>query len=198
MKSLVLDVKPVSKQFQPYTHIRGVHVLPTILTKGQIASVYKRVTINTHHGDEGHNRITQKETTTVKAFKADKPYHFPWMAGLIFASIPKIQLDLGLIVLRPVCVDANMQIYTLPEGGGIVPAHVDEDFKTKQGSALYSILIYLNDGYKGGETVFNGSMYAPKVPSGAGLLFRHNLLHEGLRVESGEKHVLKTDLVFSF
>ncbi len=186
----------MTKEIVPFTKIEGVHILPVMLTRQVIDSIYKVSTINSHHGDEGHgeggHRLPPKEPTP---FKAQKPWRFTRLAQLIYKSIPKIELSSGLVSTS---VDADMQIYTLPDGGGVVPIHVDQNFRVGESVALYSILIYLNDAFTGGETVFNRNMYAPKIPVGAGLLFRHNILHEGLKVTSGEKHVLKTDLLFSF
>lgn len=171
------------REFIPFTQTDGIYILPKILTIEQISEIYKVSRIQaSHHGDEGHGdgRIGVMNTP----FKADKPYNLPWVAELISKHIPKT-----------VKVDPNVQIYTLPDGGGVVPLHVDQDFKIDGLTARYSVLIYLNDAYTGGETVFNRNMYAPKVAVGDGLVFRHNILHEGLKVTSGEKHVLKTDLL---
>lgn len=191
-------IETITKQFVDFTKIEGVHVLPVMLTPQVIVAIYKDSTIKSHHGEEGGHgedgghRQPPKEPTP---FRADKPWRFTRLAKLIFKSIPRIELSSGLVSTS---VDGDMQIYTLPDGGGVVPPHIDENFRVGSSLALYSILIYLNDAFTGGETVFNGSMYAPKIPVGAGLLFRHNILHEGLKVTSGEKHVLKTDLLFSF
>lgn len=179
-----LTVIKKERRFIPFTQTNGIFVLPQILSAEQISEIYKtsKIKANHHGDDEGHSRILNTP------FKADKPYSLPWVAKLIDQHIPRIT--------SAACVDENMQIYTLPDGGGVVPLHVDQDFEVDGLDARYSILIYLNDAYTGGETVFNCNMYAPKIPVGAGLLFRHNILHEGLKVTSGEKHILKTDLLF--
>lgn len=182
-----------------YSPIVGVHILPVIFNADNIRFIRKTVGITAHHddsgghgSDEGHSRTIKTEAAT-KEFQATKPYYWAYFAELIYEAIPDIELNNGL---RAVSVDPNMQVYTLPDGGGIVPPHVDKNFAVEKKKALYSILIYLNDGYTGGETVFNGNTYAPEVPVGAGICFRHDILHEGLQVTSGEKHVLKTDLLF--
>jgi hypothetical protein len=55
-------------------------------------------------------------------------------------------------------------------------------------------MIYLNDGFKGGETKFNNVVVAPK--KGSALIFYHYLEHEGSEVIEGIKYVLRTDIMF--
>jgi len=172
------------RTFIPFTQTDGIYVLPQILSAEHITEIYKVSKIKaSHHGDDDGHGSGGRIGVLNTPFKAEKPYNLPWVADLISKHIPK-----------SVKVDPNVQIYTLPDGGGIVPLHIDQDFQVDGLTARYSVLIYLNDAYTGGETVFNRNMFAPKVPVGAGLVFRHNILHEGLKVTSGEKHVLKTDL----
>lgn len=185
------------KNYWPFSPYGGIHVLPVILNREQISEIYKVAEIKSHH-DDGHGSgghdTGDDEEKAITVFKAEKPYNFPDIAELIYSNITTIRLSGGY---KSVAVDPNMQVYTLPEGGGVVPVHVDKDFELNKFHALYSILIYLNDGYTGGQTVFNQNMYAPEVPVGAGILFRHHIIHQGLEVVSGEKHILKTDLLFT-
>lgn len=187
----------------------GVHILPCMLTDVQIRQISKIKELRCHHDDGGHGHgdnghsYSPKEPeeknkdnsqkTGPRHFRADKPNQLPWVASLIWQHIPDIRIG----NLRPCSVDENMQLYRLQKNVGVVPQHVDEDFNgPNQSTALCSILIYLNNGYRGGETVFNGTKPAPQVVVGGGLLFRHDILHEGLPVLSGEKYILKTDLFF--
>lgn len=70
--------------------------------------------------------------------------------------------------------------------------------------SLMTLIIYLSDGCKGGETNFyKGSKCVDSVrpKAGSALLFfhdRHPLspLHEGSEVSRGEKYVLRTDVYF--
>lgn len=68
-----------------------------------------------------------------------------------------------------------------------------------------TFLIYLNDGMAGGDTRFFRDMdhvarrcpyltVRPKI--GAALVFLHSLWHEGAIVQSGEKYVLRTDVMY--
>lgn len=69
-----------------------------------------------------------------------------------------------------------------------------------------TFLIYLNDGYEGGETTFIDYRFENDVAvpqeiridgkTGMGLFFRHERRHEGSPVLSGRKYVLRTDVLY--
>eukprot|EP01116_Phalansterium_solitarium_P007227 TRINITY_DN19773_c0_g1_i1.p1 TRINITY_DN19773_c0_g1~~TRINITY_DN19773_c0_g1_i1.p1 ORF type:complete len:221 (-),score=17.01 TRINITY_DN19773_c0_g1_i1:346-1008(-) len=64
-----------------------------------------------------------------------------------------------------------------------------------------SVLVYLNDGFEGGNTTFFTSKgkellsVAPK--KGTVLVYSHKMLHEGSTVTEGTKYVLRSDVLFS-
>ena len=60
--------------------------------------------------------------------------------------------------------------------------------------SVYTFMIYLNSDYTGGETTFGNTVV--KGQTGMGLIFLHNLLHEGSTVNSGLKYILRTDIMF--
>lgn len=73
--------------------------------------------------------------------------------------------------------------------------HQDAPFeKSESIKSFYSLLIYLNDDFIGGETTFDGVQYKPKA--GSGLIFPHNLFHSGNILLEGVKYVLRTDIMF--
>ncbi len=68
-----------------------------------------------------------------------------------------------------------------------------------------TLLVYLNDDMTGGETRFFADMeqVARRCPyltvkprTGAALAFLHSIWHEGAVVQSGEKYVLRTDVMY--
>lgn len=68
-----------------------------------------------------------------------------------------------------------------------------------------TFLIYLNDDTVGGETRFFADMehvarrcpyLTVKPAAGAALIFLHSIWHEGAVVQSGEKYVLRTDVMY--
>lgn len=79
----------------------------------------------------------------------------------------------------------------------------DEEFRRHQDFAheysatkrtFLTDLLYLNDGYTGGETAFDAFVIQPKL--GQLVMFPHELEHEGCRIVSGWKYTLRSDVVF--
>ena len=70
-----------------------------------------------------------------------------------------------------------------------------------------TFMIYLNDGMAGGETRFfmdiEQAFQQPPCPylsvqpkAGMALVFLHSIWHEGAVVQSGQKYVLRTDILY--
>ncbi|KIC36101.1 iron-regulated protein [Ruegeria sp. ANG-R] len=82
--------------------------------------------------------------------------------------------------------------------------HQDGEFKASSGHrSMFTMVIYLNEGCEGGDTsfadvfspyVFDDFTIAPKT--GKALFFYHPLSHRGDLVISGEKFILRTDVIF--
>ena len=79
--------------------------------------------------------------------------------------------------------------------------HYDGAFRrnSNEGSLL-SFMVYLNEGFQGGETRFyddsNKLRFAVRPRQGTALIFQHNQLHEGATVTEGRKYVLRTDVMY--
>lgn len=81
--------------------------------------------------------------------------------------------------------------------------HVDGEFRRSDSEAsLFSVIIYLNDGFAGGNTRFHhlslpGGQWEYVPESGAVLLYRHEgWPHEGCAVQAGRKYIVRTDVMF--
>jgi prolyl 4-hydroxylase len=73
--------------------------------------------------------------------------------------------------------------------------HRDQSYIRNDIEASYfTLMIYLNDNYEGGETTFTNLTIQPK--QGTALIFFHDLEHEGSSVTQGIKYVLRTDIMF--
>lgn len=77
--------------------------------------------------------------------------------------------------------------------------HSDGSFSRDNGEkSLLTFMVYLNEEFQGGETVFIGNTKTEIVPkTGLMLAFKHELIHEGSVVRNGKKYVLRSDVMFS-
>jgi prolyl 4-hydroxylase len=81
------------------------------------------------------------------------------------------------------------------------------------GETRFSFMIYLNEGFAGGDTIFyeqkrrtsrggsrkrnNKVLHRVTPRTGAALAFDHDLLHEGSEVTDGIKYAVRTDLYYA-
>jgi hypothetical protein len=84
--------------------------------------------------------------------------------------------------------------------------------KSNNERSIFTIILYLNDDFTGGETVFHnrptdgtlpyvdqeisriGETIVPKT--GQVLIFNHDVLHEGLEVLQGTKYIIRGEIMF--
>ena len=75
--------------------------------------------------------------------------------------------------------------------------HVDGSFERGPSEQSFvTFMVYLNDGFEGGETSFVDLEIVPK--KGLALLFFHDLRHKGQPVLRGRKYVLRTDVMYRY
>jgi prolyl 4-hydroxylase len=111
----------------------------------------------------------------------------------------RVRHRLPKVVLGAKAVGANERIrcYRYRPGMYFAP-HADGAFyRDDVERSRYSFLVYLNEGFEGGETAF---FVKPEVKikpeTGLGLLFQHPIVHEGSPVVSGVKYVVRTDVMY--
>ncbi len=87
--------------------------------------------------------------------------------------------------------------------GQVFNVHRDGVYhKSDNEKSSMTFLLYLNDDYEGGETKFYKNKcdkipsYTYKAKKGDLLIFNHDIWHEGSAVQSGEKYILRSDLIF--
>lgn len=68
--------------------------------------------------------------------------------------------------------------------------------RSNEERSFLTLLLYLNEDFDGGETVFREppETFAPRT--GSVLIFAHEHWHEGRPIERGIKYVLRTDVMF--
>jgi predicted 2-oxoglutarate/Fe(II)-dependent dioxygenase YbiX len=64
--------------------------------------------------------------------------------------------------------------------------------------SLITAMLYLNEGFEGGETEFalGAGLVSIAPKRGLVLLFSHGLLHQGAPVRRGRKYVLRSDIMY--
>lgn len=66
----------------------------------------------------------------------------------------------------------------------------EEDGRTSE----LTLLVYLNEGFAGGDTAFRDLSITPRT--GSALLFLHDTWHEGSALINGTKYVLRSDVMY--
>ena len=129
----------------------------------------------------------------------------PTLATELFARAEPF-LPPNFLIWTPVGLNERFRYYRYTKGQKF-DWHFDGAFTRENGeSSKLTFMIYLNDGFLGGETVFNtkrlGSIYDTDPvlrvfpTAGTALLFRHDVLHTGAMVLDGVKYVIRTDVMY--
>jgi hypothetical protein len=107
----------------------------------------------------------------------------------------------GVIKNEMIGLNPRLRVLRYQPGDYFRP-HYDNWFMRDGTISLFTVMLYLNDGYGGGETVFlDDNDVKFKVPHrgkvGSVLIFeQEELLHEGAELTSGEKYIVRTDIMF--
>lgn len=96
---------------------------------------------------------------------------------------------------HPIGLNEMLRIYKYVKGQRF-KMHKDGSYKRNNKEfSLYSLIIFLNTNFEGGETAFR-KLFSVSPEHGKALLFQHRLRHEGQEVSEGVKYVLRTDVMF--
>jgi predicted 2-oxoglutarate/Fe(II)-dependent dioxygenase YbiX len=90
------------------------------------------------------------------------------------------------------------RFYRYDSGQTFAP-HYDGYYERDNGErSHFTFMLYLNDDFQGGSTVFHEMRPALRVrpERGMALVFYHKQLHEGAPVDKGRKYVLRTDVMY--
>jgi predicted 2-oxoglutarate/Fe(II)-dependent dioxygenase YbiX len=101
---------------------------------------------------------------------------------------------------KAVGLNERSRFYRYDFGQRFAP-HTDGCFERDKGEqSHFTILVYLNDGFEGGATVFHESRDSLLVwpQAGKALVFYHRHVHEGMLVARGRRYVLRTDVMYRY
>ena len=110
----------------------------------------------------------------------------------VAVHVPPVLSDLHLAGANP-----RLRLYRYGPGERH-GAHWDTVVELDAGvRSLLTLVFYLNDGFEGGDTDFPELSRRIVPRAGSALLFQHRILHEATEVLSGEKLVLRTDVLYA-
>jgi len=113
--------------------------------------------------------------------------------GIAFRLNSEIRKE-KLVAFRISEMSSTLQCYLYQQGDRVAP-HRDGSSHVRNGKwSVLTLVIYLNDEFTGGTTGFPELRIELSAPAGHGLLFKQQLLHEGTRVVTGEKYIVRTDV----
>ena len=102
--------------------------------------------------------------------------------------------------MTPVGLNERLRFYRYDRGHYFAPHHDGSFRRNMYEFSLYTVLIYLNEGFEGGSTDLlnddDSVLYRLVPETGMVFLFRHELLHTGAEVLSGSKYVLRSDVMY--
>lgn len=116
------------------------------------------------------------------------------LADIIYESLYKHLAKIKHEEYSPSSIHSNLRVYKYIPGQEFKKHRDGGIGVSKEEKSLYSLLIYLNDNFSGGSTRFNNIDIIPK--QGSALFFPHELEHSGEIVSTGNKYVLRGNIVF--
>ena len=94
-------------------------------------------------------------------------------------------------------LNERLRYYRYQRGQRFSP-HKDHWYRpTDRRITLYSVLVYFNGDFEGGETRFSEQVDRVITPeAGSAAIFQHKLEHEGCEVRRGVKYAMRTDVLY--
>lgn len=92
-------------------------------------------------------------------------------------------------------LNERLRFYAYEPGQGF-PPHTDGYHEREGERSRLTLILFLNDNFDGGETIFSELDELIRPSTGAALIFSHELWHEGRPVTRGRKLILRTDVMF--
>ena len=96
---------------------------------------------------------------------------------------------------EPVGCNPRLHMYSYNTPGDQFTLHADQPYILDDTISFYTVLVYLNDEYEGGEALIGGTeKFKPKA--GTAVIFPHYILHGAAPLISGVRYTLRTDVMY--
>ena len=162
-------------------------VIPNVLTSLECDNMIKR--IQESNPELATNNSLFRDQDRVICDDPD------WASELFSRLRPHLTVKMGAFELAR--LNERLRMYRYRTGQRFLP-HTDHWYRPNENEiTLHTVLVYLNDNFKGGETRFIEDIEATVIPKqGSVLIFQHKLRHEGCPVLQGTKFAIRTDVVY--
>lgn len=183
--------------------IRLLWTVPDLFSPTECADILARArdtewfaaTVNAAEGRVVDARVRSSSTAVVRdAALTEELYrralpHVPARMSTELGARGRVPMDVTGI-FQP------LRIYRY-EVGQHFGLHQDQSYIGEGGTqSLLTLMVYLNEGFSGGETDFPEQEQTIIPKTGTALLFQHKLLHAGRSVTEGIKYVLRSDVLY--
>ena len=119
----------------------------------------------------------------------------PALASLLFERV-RGHVPATMKGMTAVGANERLRCYRYRPGQRFGP-HYDGSFhRSDHERSLLTFMVYLNEGFTGGETAFLDLGVAIAPRPGLALLFQHPVLHEGCEVTAGIKYAVRSDVMY--
>jgi prolyl 4-hydroxylase len=108
------------------------------------------------------------------------------------SHLPETMGELKLIGLNE-----RLRMYRYRVGQSFSP-HTDHWYRPNDHQiTLHTVLVYFNDNFEGGETIFQEQLEQIVIPKpGRVAIFQHKIRHEGAVVRQGTKYAMRTEVIY--
>jgi prolyl 4-hydroxylase len=120
----------------------------------------------------------------------------PDLAGELFRRIEGA-ITPRLCGMRAIGANERFRCYRYAPGQRFGPHYDGAFFRGHRERSLLTLMVYLNEGFAGGETAFLDWDVRVAPRTGMALIFQHQLLHEGCALIAGTKYVLRSDVMYA-
>ena len=137
-------------------------------------------------------RVVETQVRSNRRVMLDDPV---W-AKVLFDRI-KQEVPLQIHGMKLSGTNERLRCYEYLTGQHFAPHEDGAYVRDDNERSWYTYIVYLNEGFEGGETLFFVEPEKVVIPkTGLRLLFQHPIIHAGCEVKSGTKYVIRTDLMY--
>lgn len=117
------------------------------------------------------------------------------LAALFFARA-KPHVPMTMKNMKVVGANERFRCYRYEPGQYFAPHGDGAYYRNDDEWSLLTLIVYLNEGFTGGETNFLELKQSVVPKTGMALFFQHPLIHEGAEVKTGTKYAARTDVMY--